>query len=303
MATKLKNMKLTSVDLVRSGANQEADICLFKSADPPGATEMPTEAERGIFKRFINWLLEDPEIATYEPQNVAKDDPRPKEAETFDEVQDRKEPNDTLDDYLDALEYSYISIQIDDDLDESEKNKYMLESLQEFVDAMEELIPELATTMPRYDDAEKSADLEENEEIEKFNQNHGRDGKFTSAGGASGSAGVASSAKELNDLPKRPGVSKVSYEDIKAHEKVLDKMPVGTKIQHKTDAGDESFTKVSQSKIGSWWEHTRAPHGDTKSKSGFDVAQWMAGGANISRGPYEIVGKSADIEEIEEMTN
>lgn len=37
MATKLKNLRLTSVDLVRAGANQEADICLYKSADqdPP----------------------------------------------------------------------------------------------------------------------------------------------------------------------------------------------------------------------------------------------------------------------------
>lgn len=33
MATKLRNLQLTSVDLVRSGANQEADICLFKSLD------------------------------------------------------------------------------------------------------------------------------------------------------------------------------------------------------------------------------------------------------------------------------
>lgn len=33
MATKLKNMQLTSVDLVKAGANQEADICLFKSLD------------------------------------------------------------------------------------------------------------------------------------------------------------------------------------------------------------------------------------------------------------------------------
>ena len=33
MATKLKNMRLTSVDLVPAGANQEADICLFKSLD------------------------------------------------------------------------------------------------------------------------------------------------------------------------------------------------------------------------------------------------------------------------------
>ncbi|MGN0999681.1 MAG: hypothetical protein ACI4PO_09035 [Faecousia sp.] len=33
MATKLKNMRLTSVDLVPAGANQEADICLYKGLD------------------------------------------------------------------------------------------------------------------------------------------------------------------------------------------------------------------------------------------------------------------------------
>lgn len=31
MAAKLKQIRLTSVDLVRAGANQQADICLFKS--------------------------------------------------------------------------------------------------------------------------------------------------------------------------------------------------------------------------------------------------------------------------------
>ena len=38
MATLLKNMKLTSVDLVGRGANQEADICLFKGLDADPAT-------------------------------------------------------------------------------------------------------------------------------------------------------------------------------------------------------------------------------------------------------------------------
>lgn len=33
VATKLKKMRLTSVDLVRAGANPKADICLYKSAD------------------------------------------------------------------------------------------------------------------------------------------------------------------------------------------------------------------------------------------------------------------------------
>lgn len=42
MATLLKNMKLTSVDLVRRGANQEAHISLYKGMDGEPETEDPT---------------------------------------------------------------------------------------------------------------------------------------------------------------------------------------------------------------------------------------------------------------------
>lgn len=56
MATLLKNMKLTSVDLVGRGANQEAHISLFKGLDPDGA--------------------ENPGVATLEtPSTIRKDDP------------------------------------------------------------------------------------------------------------------------------------------------------------------------------------------------------------------------------------
>lgn len=41
MATRLRKMRLTSVDLVPRGANQEADICLYKSLDGPPAQEQP----------------------------------------------------------------------------------------------------------------------------------------------------------------------------------------------------------------------------------------------------------------------
>jgi len=34
MSATLRNIRLTSIDLVREGANQEADICLFKSSYP-----------------------------------------------------------------------------------------------------------------------------------------------------------------------------------------------------------------------------------------------------------------------------
>ena len=44
--TKLKKMKLTSVDLVRAGANQSADICLYKSATGENPGENPQEIHK-----------------------------------------------------------------------------------------------------------------------------------------------------------------------------------------------------------------------------------------------------------------
>ena len=44
MATLLKNMKLTSVDLVGRGANQEAHISLFKGLDGAPAEDPHVEA-------------------------------------------------------------------------------------------------------------------------------------------------------------------------------------------------------------------------------------------------------------------
>ena len=44
MATLLKNMKLTSVDLVGRGANQEAHISLFKGLDANPTVEPHAEA-------------------------------------------------------------------------------------------------------------------------------------------------------------------------------------------------------------------------------------------------------------------
>ena len=49
MATLLKNMKLTSVDLVGRGANQEAHISLFK-----GMNSAPEEEPRTVSKSDPN---------------------------------------------------------------------------------------------------------------------------------------------------------------------------------------------------------------------------------------------------------
>lgn len=55
--TMLKNMRLTSVDLVARGANQEADICLYKglggNPEETHRTEAPT-ASRTVNKSDPN---------------------------------------------------------------------------------------------------------------------------------------------------------------------------------------------------------------------------------------------------------
>lgn len=220
MATKLKNMKLTSVDLVRAGANQEADICLYKSAEPPEATETTIEKEKGLLKRFLDWLRENPAEEESEPQNeppVEKEAPH--DAEDFDELTEKQAANETLDFYLDAIEDSIKSIQLDDSLEVEQKQKIMQDSLQEFNAAMEALVPELCATKPekepeafdmvgymsqgmeigpdgRVRPARKSARFDTLEEVEKYNHNHGADGKFASGpgGGGGGSADVTGSA-------------------------------------------------------------------------------------------------------------
>ncbi len=53
MATKLKKMRLTSVDLVRAGANQQADICLYKSAEPHAPTRTISKSDQDRFDYLV----------------------------------------------------------------------------------------------------------------------------------------------------------------------------------------------------------------------------------------------------------
>ena len=122
MATKLKKMRLTSVDLVRAGANQEADICLFKSADPQEAEEAPTEHETNIFKRFLNWLRENP----------AEDDVEPD-----DDIE--KADEDLEDIYKSAITESIQSIVADESLSAEEKDSMIEKSIDQYHERMAEL--------------------------------------------------------------------------------------------------------------------------------------------------------------------
>lgn len=212
MATKLKDMKLTSVDLVRAGANQEADICLFKSADHIDTlepTESPTEPEKNIFKRFIEWLRENPTEAGNEPQNPSEVG----KADTFDELNAKEEDREKIWRYTSAIATSILSILDDESMVKEEKAKMMQKSVGEFDNAMSELLGRLLGVKiekkrkllwdiddeenewhPDLEDPEMGAageqatQYDEIEEVHKFNQNHDSSGRFAAAPGGSGGA-------------------------------------------------------------------------------------------------------------------
>ena len=119
MANKLKNLQLTSVDLVRSGANQEADICIRKSDDSGEAPEL------NIFKRFLNWLKDN-------PQEVPAAEPAAYEIPMDDK---------TFLTYADALAKSIQSIQEDDSLDEAGKADMIQKSFEQYNEAVEKINP------------------------------------------------------------------------------------------------------------------------------------------------------------------
>lgn len=54
MVTKLKNLHLTSVDLVREGANQKADICIFKSNREESIMAQRKKKMIGFWERLFN---------------------------------------------------------------------------------------------------------------------------------------------------------------------------------------------------------------------------------------------------------
>lgn len=216
MATKLKKMKLTSVDLVRAGANQEADICLFKSDTQPEATGLPTEAETNIFKRFIDWMRKNPTEAENEPHS---------------HIEKGKETPDIEYVYKSALAESLHSIMQDDTLTEIEKKEMTEESLHQYAEKIRELEDAEEDygggddfdkdDYPDYDAVEDDT-IDEIEEIgvTKYNHNHDERGRFSSGpGGGSGSGSASGGSGEIV-FTHGDGSRK--------HAKIVDKLPEKT---------------------------------------------------------------------------
>lgn len=166
MANRLKNMHLTSVDLVRAGANQEANICLYKSADPSLSLNQPTEEERQIFKRFLNWLSEECATSEQEPESTMERED--------DLTKGEVSPTPWLQ-CADALMKSISSIEEDVNLTGVEKREMMEQSLQQFTDAMRGLIDRQAETSSIADETDV-ASPEEQHPIGKNRKTSGKEG-------------------------------------------------------------------------------------------------------------------------------
>lgn len=152
MASKLKNLKITKVDFVEAGANPEANILLFKSKDgAPGAKSSEPSAAKGgeksesPIKKFFSAIAKALGIADDDNIGQAIEEiAKGYEAATFGEKMDeqkRRRVTSEIWDVCYALEESLCSIICDDDVAESDKPGLMEQSLNEFAEAVKELIP------------------------------------------------------------------------------------------------------------------------------------------------------------------
>jgi hypothetical protein len=140
MANRLKDLKITSTDLVEQGANPDAHIRLFKrrgGADPndPGHDKNIIQKAAAAIAETLAGLFGK---AAADPEPVAKD------AKTFDEEMERERLRRItcqLWDFCYALSDSLSSIVCDGELTEDGKRDMMFTSLDEFGDTMRDAIP------------------------------------------------------------------------------------------------------------------------------------------------------------------
>lgn len=137
MASRLKDLIVTSVDLVDQGANPDAHIRLFKhrSQDPDA------EQAEGVIRKFIAWLKKGYADASGTGESVEKDvGIVEKEAATFSENINREQLREITSEMFDcsyALSDSFCSIICDNTLDADAKSSLIRQSLEEFSETIQ----------------------------------------------------------------------------------------------------------------------------------------------------------------------
>lgn len=176
--TKLKKIELSSVDMCRRGANQEADIALFKNEegapgnDPPAdAPEAPgmVEVPNGLWKSILDFAKglvakAEPETDESAEEGAEAEEGVEKTAETFDQRRTLQEIRDDRWKYQDALNMSIESILNDNELSKEEKASMIEESVDQFATAYKEMCAKLLTARATADTTvatAKSAEADE----------------------------------------------------------------------------------------------------------------------------------------------
>ena len=144
MANKLKNLSVTSVDLVDRGANPDAHVRLFKRKDASPQSSVENDPDTGLFQKFMTWLAKGFQDAAApdgeefggvggQVENVEKD------AQTFSDNISREQLREVTSEMFDncyALSDSFCSIICDKDLDAAAKEAMLIKSLDEFAQAV-----------------------------------------------------------------------------------------------------------------------------------------------------------------------
>ena len=133
MKTKLKNLSVTSVDLVDQGANPDAHVRLFKRKE----TVPENDPEAGLFQRFSAWLAKCFQEASVPGTVGNPEETVEKEAQTFSDNITREQLRAVTSEMFDncyALSDSFCSIICDKDMDADAdaKEAMILNSLDEF---------------------------------------------------------------------------------------------------------------------------------------------------------------------------
>ena len=122
--TKLKNLEVTKVDFVDEGANQAADVLLTKR-------QAPVDEPEGFLKGLVAYIKKHLPV---DSDGVAKSG-----AQSFDDKMSERNVDRIRDEMWNvcyALQSSFISILLDNDLDKDERKAAMEQSAQEFTVAV-----------------------------------------------------------------------------------------------------------------------------------------------------------------------
>lgn len=225
MATKLKNMKLTSVDLCKRGANPYADIKLFKSEDSmEGGENKVSKDENHLFAKMGKAIAKVLGLEVNDMQEQMAIN----KSDCISGVQEM-----TL-----AIQKSLTSIIDDDSLDSVAKSEHMQEALKAFVDDATQSLEDWSQVVAKKSDEDEDDDEDDDEgkEIQNIPESEDIDPK-------TGKLKKQINSKEDNDIMATFDIEKMSAED-KATLEALEKKYAVEKSAEKGEAKVEGIAEL-----------------------------------------------------------